>query len=99
MVKAAGSTLGELCGIADRSDAKLLVEVGDPCRLAGREALPASTWVCQPDPCLPLRRRATVSLAGTASTEVAIGGINAVFTSHARDPASVRTEGRGHLRG
>jgi transposase len=31
----AGSTLSELCGIAERSDAELLVEVGDPRRFAG----------------------------------------------------------------
>ena len=31
----AGSTLHELCGIADRSDAELLVETGDPRRFAG----------------------------------------------------------------
>jgi transposase len=31
----AGSTLAELCGIADRSDAELLVETGDPRRFAG----------------------------------------------------------------
>ena len=31
----AGSTLSELCGIADRSDAELLVEAGDPRRFAG----------------------------------------------------------------
>jgi transposase len=30
-----GSTLHELCGIADRSDAELLVETGDPRRFAG----------------------------------------------------------------
>jgi transposase len=34
----AGSTLGELCGIADRSDAELLVEVGDPRRFASEAA-------------------------------------------------------------
>lgn len=31
----AGSTLAELCGIAQRSEAELLVEVGDPRRFAG----------------------------------------------------------------
>ena len=31
----AGSTLGELCGIAERSEAELLVEVGDPRRFTG----------------------------------------------------------------
>jgi transposase len=35
LTAAAGSTLGGLCGIADRSDAELLVEVGDPRRFAG----------------------------------------------------------------
>ena len=30
-----GSTLGELCGLAERSVAELLVEVGDPRRFAG----------------------------------------------------------------
>jgi transposase len=35
LTAAAGSTLGQLCGIADRSDAELLVEVGDPRRFAG----------------------------------------------------------------
>ncbi|MGH8996714.1 MAG: transposase [Acidimicrobiales bacterium] len=35
LVKTAGSSLGGLCGIADRSDAELLVEVGDPRRFAG----------------------------------------------------------------
>jgi transposase len=35
LVRRVGSTLAELCGIADRSDAELLVEVGDPRRLAG----------------------------------------------------------------
>lgn len=35
LVRRAGSNLGELCGIADRSKAELLVEVGDPRRFAG----------------------------------------------------------------
>jgi transposase len=35
LVRRAGSTLHELCGIADRSDAELLVETGDPRRFAG----------------------------------------------------------------
>ena len=35
MTKLAGSTLSELRGIAERSDAELLVEVGDPRRFAG----------------------------------------------------------------
>jgi transposase len=35
LVHRAGSTLHELCGIADRSDAELLVETGDPRRFAG----------------------------------------------------------------
>jgi transposase len=35
LTDAVGSTLRELCGIADRSDAELLVEVGDPRRFAG----------------------------------------------------------------
>jgi transposase len=35
LTRRAGSTLGELCGIADRSDAELLVEAGDPRRFAG----------------------------------------------------------------
>jgi transposase len=35
LVKTAGSTLSQLRGIADRSDAELLVEVGDPRRFAG----------------------------------------------------------------
>ena len=35
LTKQAGSTLSELCGIAERSDAELLVEVGDPRRFAG----------------------------------------------------------------
>ena len=35
LTRRAGSTLGELCGIADRSDAELLVETGDPRRFAG----------------------------------------------------------------
>ena len=48
----AGSTLGGLCGIADRTDAELLVEVGDPRRFAseggfarynGTAPLPASS--------------------------------------------------------
>jgi transposase len=33
--RATGSTLTELCGIAERSEAQLLVEVGDPRRFAG----------------------------------------------------------------
>jgi transposase len=35
LVRRVGSTLAELCGIADRSDAELLVETGDPRRFAG----------------------------------------------------------------
>ena len=35
LTHSAGSTLAELCGIADRSDAELLVEAGDPRRFAG----------------------------------------------------------------
>jgi transposase len=35
LVRRTGSTLSELCGIADRSDAELLVETGDPRRFAG----------------------------------------------------------------
>jgi transposase len=35
LTRRVGSTLGELCGIADRSDAELLVETGDPRRFAG----------------------------------------------------------------
>lgn len=35
LIARAGSTLGELCGLADRSVAELLVEVGDPRRFAG----------------------------------------------------------------
>jgi transposase len=35
LVDQAGSTLGELCGLAERSVAELLVEVGDPRRFAG----------------------------------------------------------------
>jgi transposase len=35
LTRRAGSTLAELCGIADRSDAELLVETGDPRRFAG----------------------------------------------------------------
>jgi transposase len=35
LTRRAGSTLSELCGIADRSDAELLVEAGDPRRFAG----------------------------------------------------------------
>jgi transposase len=35
LVDRAGSTLGELCGLAERSVAELLVEVGDPRRFAG----------------------------------------------------------------
>lgn len=36
LVSSAGSTLSELVGIADRSDAELLVEVGDPRRFTGQ---------------------------------------------------------------
>jgi transposase len=35
LTRRAGSTLSELCGLADRSDAELLVEAGDPRRFAG----------------------------------------------------------------
>jgi transposase len=35
LIRRVGSTLSELCGIADRSDAELLVETGDPRRFAG----------------------------------------------------------------
>jgi transposase len=35
LIRRAGSTLCELCGIAERSDAELLVEAGDPRRFAG----------------------------------------------------------------
>jgi transposase len=35
LTRRVGSTLHELCGIADRSDAELLVEAGDPRRFAG----------------------------------------------------------------
>jgi transposase len=35
LTRRAGSTLHEVCGIADRSDAELLVEAGDPRRFAG----------------------------------------------------------------
>jgi transposase len=35
LTAAAGSTLSELCGIAERCDGELLVEVGDPRRFAG----------------------------------------------------------------
>jgi transposase len=35
LISAAGSTLGTLCGLAERSVAELLVEVGDPRRFAG----------------------------------------------------------------
>jgi transposase len=35
LTRAAGSTLVDLCGIAERSDAELRVEVGDPRRFAG----------------------------------------------------------------
>jgi transposase len=35
LTRGVGSTLHELCGIADRSDAELLVETGDPRRFAG----------------------------------------------------------------
>jgi transposase len=35
LTRRAGSTLSELCGIADRSDAELLAETGDPRRFAG----------------------------------------------------------------
>jgi len=35
LTKAAGSSLGELCGISTRSEAELLVEVGDPRRFTG----------------------------------------------------------------
>jgi transposase len=35
LTRRVGSTLHELCGIADRSDAELLVETGDPRRFAG----------------------------------------------------------------
>jgi transposase len=35
LTRRVGSTLSELCGIADRSDAELLVEAGDPRRFAG----------------------------------------------------------------
>jgi hypothetical protein len=37
LTAAAGSPLGELCGIADRSDAELLVDVGDRRRFAGED--------------------------------------------------------------
>lgn len=51
LIKAAGSTLGELCGIAERSEAELMVEVGDPrrfteggfARFNGTAPLPASS--------------------------------------------------------
>jgi len=51
LIKAAGSTLGELCGIADRSEAELVVEIGDPrrfteggfARFNGTAPLPASS--------------------------------------------------------
>ena len=51
LVKASGSTLGELCGLNTRSAAELLVEVGDPRRFTeggfgrfnGTAPLPAST--------------------------------------------------------
>jgi transposase len=35
LTRRVGSTLAELCGIAERSDAELLVETGDPRRFAG----------------------------------------------------------------
>ncbi|MGH3370691.1 MAG: transposase [Nocardioidaceae bacterium] len=51
LIGAAGSTLSELCGIAERSEAELLVEVGDPrrfteggfARFNGTAPLPASS--------------------------------------------------------
>lgn len=51
LIEDLGSTLGELCGIADRSEAELVVEVGDPrrfteggfARFNGTAPLPASS--------------------------------------------------------
>jgi hypothetical protein len=68
LTRRAGSTLGELCGIADRSDAELLVEAGDPAGSPARVGSPAST---APPHCPPHRLKATTNRNDTGSTEAA----------------------------
>ena len=67
----AGSTLAELCGIAERSEAELLVEVGDPRRFAGEGGFARFNGTA-PLPASPLR--VTASRCGTASTAAATVG-------------------------
>jgi transposase len=62
LTAAAGSPLGELCGIAGRSDAELLVDVGDRRRFAGEDGF------ARFDGTPPLRRPRQKDTASTAVT-------------------------------
>lgn len=88
LIAHSGSTLGELCGIAERSEAELLVEVGDPrrfteggfARFNGTAPLPASSAEGDAGP--PV----------TGSTGAAIGGSTPCCTAW-RSPSCAATTG------
>ena len=61
----AGSTLQQLCGIGDRIEAELLVEVGDPRRFTGEGGFARFNG---PPRCRPRRPKATANRSATAST-------------------------------
>ena len=68
LAEEAGSSLREVRGIAERIEAELLVEVGDPRRFAGEGGSPASTAPPRSRPPAP---RATANPSATASAAAA----------------------------
>ena len=92
LVKSAGSTLGELRGIAERSDAELLVEVGDPRRFAGEGGfarfngtapLPASSAEGDGE---PVRHR--LNRGGNSRVNAVLHRMAVTGSSSANSPAS-----------
>lgn len=95
LVRCAGSTLSELCGIAERSDAELLVEVGDPPPLRRRGRLRPLQRHRPPPRVLGRGRRPTAPPPPQPGREPQ-GQRH--LAPHGRHPAALRAQGPHDLR-
>jgi transposase len=95
LVGTAGSTLSQLVGIAERSDAELLVEVGDPRRFTGEGGFARFKRHRPPARFVRRGRRPTDPPSTQPGRQPQVQRHSAPHGCH---PTALRTPGPGHLR-
>lgn len=93
--RVAGSTLHELCGIAERIEAELLVEVGDPRRFTGEGGFARFNGTAPLPGLLSRRRRGAGPSPAQSGRQPPSQRVPA---PHGRDPAALRTPRSQDLR-